>query len=233
MLSVGAYVLARETSVFAVTSIEVRGGSPRVRAEVRTSLEPELGRSLLALHGATVVKRVESIPDVAVANFDRSFPHTLRITIGPERADLLLRQGATSWVVSTRGRVMRKIANPTRSSLPRAWLSTKVAVAVGETLPRLDGGAAAVAVAPLSRGALPGRRVRTVIATASSLTFVMRKGAQIRLGDLGNLRLKLAIADRVLRIAAQHESTSDVYVDVSVPGRPVLGPLNSQVGGIG
>ncbi len=226
----GAYVAARETSIFAVRTLSLSGGSPRVQAEVRKALAPELGRSLLAVSGAAVSHRVTSIPDVVSVRFDRAFPHTLKVSITPERAVLLLRQGKASWVVSARGRVMRKLASPKRSNLPRAWLSKKVEVTVGETLPRLDGALAAAAVAPIAKGAYPGH-VRMVTATASSLTLVMRRGTQIRVGDIGNLRLKLAIAARVLHLAAKHESTSDVYVDVSVPGRPVLGSLNSQVAG--
>lgn len=231
----GAYVAARETSIFAVQTLSLRGGSPRVQAEVRRALAPELGRSLLAVSGAAVSRQVESIPDVVSVRFDRAFPHTLEVSITPERAVLLLRQGRTSWVVSARGRVMRKLASPKRSKLPRAWLPKKVEITVGETLPRLDGALAAAAVAPIARGAYPGH-VKTVTATATSLTLVMRRGTQIRMGDIGNLRLKLAIAARVLKLAAKHETTNDVYVDVSVPGRPVLGPLqsgslNSQVAG--
>ena len=40
-------LVARETSVFAVRTIEVHSGSPRVKAEVQKALAPELGRSLL------------------------------------------------------------------------------------------------------------------------------------------------------------------------------------------
>lgn len=218
--------------MFAVRTLAISGGSPRVQAEVRKALGPELGQSLLAVSGGAVSQRARSIPDVVSVRFDRSFPHTLKVHVTPERAALLLRQGTTSWVVSARGRVMRKLANPKRSSLPRAWISKKVPITLGEALPRLDGALAAAAVVPVARGAYPGH-VRTVTATASSLTLVMRKGTQIRVGDIGNIRLKLAIAERVLHLAAKHERTSDVYVDVSVPGRPVLGSLNSQVAGTG
>jgi cell division protein FtsQ len=235
--ALGAYALARETSLFAVRTIEIKGGSPRVQAEVRKALAPELGRPLLAISGAGVSHRVASLPDVVSVRFDRAFPHTLKITVKPEHAVLLLRQGTKSWVVSARGRVMRRLSSPKRSRLPREWIPKKVEIKVGETLPRLDGTLAAAAVTPIIRGSYSGH-VRTVSATASSLTLVMRRGTQIRIGDIGNLRLKLAIAARVLELAAKHEHTSGVYVDVSVPGRPVLGSLqpsgaNSQVASTG
>ena len=37
-LALGAYLIARETSLFAIDRIEVRGGSPQVDAQVRQAL---------------------------------------------------------------------------------------------------------------------------------------------------------------------------------------------------
>jgi cell division protein FtsQ len=222
-LAGGAYAVARETSVFAVQSISVAGGSARVKAEVRKALAPELGHSLLRLDSGQLAGRVEAIPDVTSVRFDRAFPHTLRVRIRSERAVLLLRRGHDSWVVSSRGRVMRKITKPARSNLPRLWVRKSASVKLGQMLPMYQGLLAAAAVAPIASGAFPGG-IRTVVSSQTELTLVLARGPQIRLGDVGDLRLKLAIAHRILRIAAAQASTAAAaYVDVSVPGRPVLG----------
>jgi len=226
ILAIGGYLVARETSIFAVRTVEVAGGTPRVRAQVLRVLKPELGRSLLRIDEGALSKRVDRLPDVVSVHFSRSFPHTLRVTVHAERAVLLVRQGASSWVVSARGRVMRKIANPRRSSLPRLWLSQSVALSVGETLPAYEGKLAAAAVAPILRRAYPGG-IRSVMSAPEALTLVLGAGTEIRLGDLGDLRLKLAIARRILEIAARKGESSPVYVDVSVPERPVLGTQQS------
>jgi cell division protein FtsQ len=227
----GAYAVARETAVFAVQTIQISGGSPRVQAEVRKALAPELGRSLIAIGGTEIADRVDPIPDVVSIRFDRSFPHTLHVMVRAERAVLLLRQRRSSWVVSSRGRVMRQVRTPRRSSLPRLWLPAAVPVKVGEKLPADDGSLAAAALAPIAPGAFRGG-VRTVVSGADKLTLVLGTGAQVRLGDLGDLRLKLTIARRILTIAntAGAEQPGS-YVDVSVPERPVLGSANSQVEG--
>ena len=229
-VGLGAYMVARETSVFAVRTIDIQGGSPRVKAEVRRALAPELGRSLLRVSASEVKREVASIPDVVSVHVSRSFPRTLHVTVRAERAVLLLRQGASSWIVSSFGRVMRKIRNPRRSSLPRLWLSSKsIDVTVGETLPADDGKLAAAALAPVAPGLFRGG-IRSVDSSASGLTLVLASGPQIRLGDIGNLRLKLTIARHILGIAAANDSTTPpAYVDVSVPERPVLGTENSQV----
>lgn len=222
LVAVLAYVGALETSVFAVRTIDVAGGSARVKAEVRHALAPVLGKSLLRVNHGALARRVEALPDVISVRFDRSFPNTLHVTVKPERAVLLVRRGKDAWVVSARGRVMRKVADPKRSKLPRLWLAKSVRVSVGETLSGANGKLAAAAVAPVSGATFAGG-VRTVDSGPQALTLVLRSGPQVRLGSIGNLRLKLTIARRILHIAAGESTTTPAYVDVSVPARPVLG----------
>jgi hypothetical protein len=216
-----AWFVARDTSVFAVRTIEVHSGSPRVKAEVQKALGSELGRSLLRIDEGALTRQLEALPDVLSARFERSFPNTLVVTVHAERAVLLVRQGAASWVVSARGRVMRKVADPRRSRLPRLWVSKKAQLSTGDTLPLDQGRMAAAAVAPIARRAYPGG-VRTVVSGNETLTLVLGKGTEVRLGDLGDLRLKLAIARKILHVAATNGDTTPAYVDVSVPERPVL-----------
>jgi cell division protein FtsQ len=226
-LAAAAYAAALETSVFAVRSLEIVGGSPRVQAQVRAALAPEVGRSLLRVSGADIDRRAAAIPDVISLEFDRSFPHTLRVRVVAEHAVLLLRRGRDSWVVSARGRVMRKIANPGRSSLARFWVPKGTGIKVGATVGLASGGLAAAALAPIAAGAFP-KDVRLVRQGAAELTLVMRSGLEIRLGTIGDLRLKLAIARRILRLSGAAAGAGS-YIDVSVPERPVLGSINSQV----
>jgi cell division protein FtsQ len=222
LLVLVAYVAARGTSLFAVRTLSISGGSPRARAEAKRALRDELGRSLLRIDEHTLSTRLDALPDVVSATFDRSFPHTLHVRLRSERAVLLIRQGSTaSWVVSSRGRVMRRLSSPKRSSLPRLWLPKSVALKPGETLRAADGGLAAAAVAPIVGRAYRGG-VRTVTSSPGSITLVLRRGPQIRLGDIGDLRLKLAIAGKILQYSGAHATTPPAYVDVSVPERPVL-----------
>jgi len=200
-----------------------------VQAEVRRALKPELGRSLIVISGGQIANLVAPIPDVVSVRFDRAFPHTLHVTVRAEHGVLLLRQRRKSWVVSSRGRVMATVQHPRRSSLPRLWLPASVPVSVGERLPLYDGSLAAAAVAPIDPGVFSGG-VRTVVSSKNALTLVLGSGAQIRLGDLGDLELKLTVARRILRIGtSEGVAASSAYVDVSVPERPVLGSPNSQV----
>jgi cell division protein FtsQ len=212
-LAVGAYAIARETSLFAVERVDVKGGSSAVRAQVTRALAPIVGRSLVGLNGADVLRRTEALPTVVSATYDRAFPNTLRITVVPEQPVAVLRSGAAAWVVSTRGRVMRPVALNEARTLPRMWIAEKT-VRVGEVLPRKLGGALARALA----AAGPMRaRVASASFAAGVLVFHLRSGLELVLGASSDVPLKVAVAEKVLR----QVPSGTLSVDVSVPSRPV------------
>jgi cell division septal protein FtsQ len=226
VLAVGGYAAARETSIFAVRTIDIRGGDPALQAQVRAALADEVGRSLLKVDGSVLDRRIAPLPGVRSFRYDRAFPNTLRIVLRPEQPVLVLRSGADAYLVAASGRVIRKLAHPHLSHLPRLWVAHDVRLRVGEPLPA-PVGAAATALAPLQGAPLPGG-VRLVRA-GKELTLVLGSGLEVRLGDQGDLQLKLAIARRILRSTTAAAGPGD-YLDVSVPERPVL-LLKSQVGG--
>ena len=227
VLAVGGYLAARETSLFAVQRIEVTGGSPAVQTQVRNALRDEVGTSLLAVDGTALTQRLGSITAVHSFRYDRSFPHTLHIVLRLERPVLVVRQGPQAFLISATGRVLRTLPHPRLSSLPRLWVTKDVQIGVGRTLPA-EQAAAAAALAPLSGASLPGG-VKGVQAGAHALTLTLGGGLEVRLGDAGDLRLKLAIARRILGTTGA-ATAGGGYLDVSVPERPVLF-AKSQVGG--
>lgn len=223
----GAYAAARETSIFAVRTLDVRGGTPALRAQARKAIAGDMGKSLLRVGGTELAQDLAPVSGVRSFRFDRRFPNTLEVVITPERPVLIIRQGKTAFLVSSTGRVLRALGSPRLSSLPRLWLPTKAETpAVGSSLPAAEA-AAAIAVAPLRSAPLPSH-VDSVTSTGTQLTLSLGSGFQVRLGDVGDLRLKLAIARHILRMTGA--GTSAGYVDVSVPERPVLS-ANPQVGG--
>src|SRR6478735_3823535 len=189
----GGYALARETSLFAISRIDVSGGSPRLASQVRRALAPLSGASLVGLDGGDIVRRVDALPTVVRATYDRAFPHTLRITVVTER-----------------------LPAHADAALPRVWVSGHTPVSIGETLDAQGVGAAARAVG--LAGAFASR-----IASASfadgSLVFHLRSGLELLLGDRAEIPLKVAVAERALALVPSGSS----FLDVSVPGRAVVG----------
>ncbi|HEX6951997.1 MAG TPA: FtsQ-type POTRA domain-containing protein [Gaiellaceae bacterium] len=215
-IAFGGYLIARESSLFAVDRIEVRGGSRQLTRQVRAALSSVVGRPLVGLNGSAVLQRVDALPTVVSASYDRAFPHTLRIFVVPERPAAVLRRGPDSWLVSARGRVMEHLPSTAASRLPRIWISTHTPVQTGAELGK-SGPATAARAAGLA-GAL-GPRIASVAYTGGTLVFHLRTGLELLLGDAGDIKLKVAVATRALMSLP----SGSTYLDVSIPGRPVSG----------
>lgn len=218
----GAYLIARETSAFAITRIEVRGAPAPVRRQVQHALAGYVGTNLLKLDGGALQRRASSLPTVVSATYDRGFPHTLHVVVVPERVVAVLHRGNETWLVSARGRVVRPIPTGTRPGLARIWVPRKADVQVGAILPADGGGAAARAVGLVTH--FPAR-ISTVQLAQGELVVRLRSGVELLLGEPTDVRLKLAIARRAL----YRLPDGATYVDVSVPGRPVAGAGNPQL----
>ncbi len=217
-LALGCYAVARESSLFGITTIEVRGADAPTAAAVRLALAPLRGRSLLALHADQVERRADALPAVVSVTYDRDFPHTLRVIVREERPIAVLRRGPAAYLLSARARIIRTLPSRTFLDLPRVWVSHATSVVVGATIGG-DPGLAAKALVPLSRARLP-EQVASSEAAGGELTFRLRNGIELRLGDARELALKLAIARRILPALPP---VTGGYLDVSVPERPVSG----------
>jgi cell division protein FtsQ len=217
-----AYAAARTTSMFAIETVRVEGTTPAVARLVEQELEPFLGTSLLAIDGDDLVARIEALPDVRSASFDRAFPHALTLEVRRELPAAVLRGGSASWLLSERGRVLREVPRGANPRLPRIWSAEP---AEPGALVRDDAAALAARVVRELRRGFPAR-VRTVSAGREGIVLQLSSGLDLRLGDGDELALKLAAAGQVLRLV---EPGTD-YLDVSIPERPVAGQ-KSQVGG--
>jgi cell division protein FtsQ len=217
--AIGGYIVARDTSVFAVNSVEVEGAPAAVAVQVRRALRDDLGTSLLRLDLDRVREQVAAVPTVESASFDRAFPHTLRVVVVPEHPVAVVRQGAESWLVSARGRVMATLPRGARPRLPRIWIARGVLFSLGGTAPEALSEQLA-AVSPLGAARFPAR-VASVRAEPDELTLILRSGLEVRLGNATDVPLKLAVAARVLPLVGEETR----YVDVSVPERPVAGSI--------
>jgi cell division septal protein FtsQ len=219
-----AYVIARHTSVFALRAVEVSGAPPVVERQVRTAFDELRGRSLLELDAHEIEERLGALPAVGSATFDRAFPHTLRISVVPERPAAVLRSGPRAWLVSAKAKVLRPLTRRPLPQLPRIWTSRATKPRVG-FVPGDTGLTRATALVALASRAEPGltRRVGTVRWQQSRVTFVLRSGTELRLGTAAHLQLKLAVAKRLLQVIPASERRRLDYIDLSVPIRPVAG----------
>jgi cell division protein FtsQ len=220
-----ALVVARETPLFGVRAIEVTGAPPGVQRQVERALQDRRGESLVGLDLDAAQTDIATLSTVAAVSFDRAYPHTLRVTVVPERPVAVVRQGAAAFVVSDRGRVIASVSRTKRPELARIWVARDVSLEPGAIV---DGDLriAVGAVAPLAGVRFPGRVV-SVATEEEQLTLRLVSGLELRLGEPTHVDLKLAVAGRVLPLLPAGSG----YLDLSVPDRPVAGPstLDSQV----
>jgi cell division protein FtsQ len=223
--AIGLYLLARATPMFALNTIEVEGAPPSVAAHVRAALAPLEGKSLLTLDSSEVDRRLAALPDVAAGGYDRDFPHTLRVVVRPERPVAVARRGPEAWLVAASARTIAAVPPKSHPGLPRIWLAHSGVPEVGAGITDRFGLRAVRAVALARDSRLVGR-IRMVRARELDLTFVLRSGLELRLGDLRQVPLKLAVASEIVPGLSRD---GYAYLDVSVPERPVAGrTLESQ-----
>ena len=224
------YAAARLTSLFALTQVEVTGGSGVVQQAVRQATKPFVGESLVALDQEELRRRLEALPTVHSLQVDRAFPHTLRIAVVPERPLAVVRSGDEAWLVSDRGRVIRAAGASAVRRRVTIWASSGTSLAPGAAVREEN---VKLCLEALRR--LPARfpeRVYSARAFDSAVTLVVSQGTELRLGQANALALKLAVAARILRKIGQAERAGLAYLDVSVPERAVGGSsLNSQLEG--
>jgi cell division protein FtsQ len=230
LVVVGSYLVARDSALFAVERVAIHGAPPAVSHDVRTALRPLEGESLLRVDLDAVADRLAAIPSVRYARFDRAFPHTLVVTVAPERPVAVLRRGDEAWLVSARGRVIRSLPNPRLSSLPRVWAPMSVSAAAGDALTDTSTLRAVRALAALGERDFPAR-VRSAEAADEALTLKLAAGTVLELANQEDIALKLAVARRVLLALDPARQGWPAYVDLTVPGRPVVGFEPSEVEG--
>jgi cell division protein FtsQ len=220
-----AYWGARSTSVFAVDRIEVRGAPPSVARDVRAMTRSALGSSLLAVETDELEARIRSLPSVIAASIDRAFPHTLVVRVAAEHPVAMARRGDRAWLVAGSNRILGAIEPTDEPGLPRLWLPRQASVQVGRTLPPVYEPATR-ALASLREVHFPAH-VKGAHVVRGELKLVLRNGLEVLFGDSSDVLVKLAVAAAVL----PHVDGDAVYLDVSVPERPVSGTFNLQLEG--
>jgi cell division protein FtsQ len=209
-LMVALWFWLRDSSLVAVTKVEVSGIYGAQAAQVRDALETT-GRSMTTLHVRqdALVKRLE------VAT---SFPHTLRIHVVTNVAVAAVLAGGQRIPVTADGTLLRDVPASASASLPTIPLRS---VPAGE---RLTSASALIDVAALGAApaALRGHVSGVSETSAHGLSVQMSHGPVLWFGDGGRLVAKWAAVTAVL---ADSQSAGASSIDVSAPERPAVGGL--------
>lgn len=220
-----AYLVTRSPFVD-VDTVEVRsaGGGADAEPDLRTSTEEvvaasgiDTGEPMLYLDAGAAATRIEALPWIAEASVDKSYPGAVTITVTERTPVAWARVGDEQ--VALVDRTGRVLTDDESLALYIPELRDVGALpAPGETLPQPE---AARIAAALPAGLLSHVSAITVDGTDARL--VLSAGGEVRLGDPTDVDLDDALAAAEAVRASLGDRVVG-YIDVRVPGAPVVGP---------
>ena len=168
---------------FAVTSVEVEGVS-RVPAErVRAAAAIASGTNVWRIDPATVIQRVEAVPEIRRAEVIRRYPNRVTVLVEERRPFTLVHAGRLHWL-DEEGRVLREVPQavvppvPVVSGLDEAEL-TSIRTAPG---PRAREAIALIRVLLRSGSALTAQISEIDMSRGEGPVLYTVDGVEVRLG---------------------------------------------------
>ncbi len=216
-LLVPGWFWVRDSSLVAVTEVQITGASGPQAAQVRQALTDAAERmSTLDVQPAALARAVRQFPIVARVRVQPHLPHELDVEITQHVPVGALARGGGRVAVAGDGTILE-------GTLTNGLPIVPVASAPGA--PRLVDPRALRMVALLDAAPAPLRaRVTRVGIDDHGLIAALTAGPDLYFGGPGRLGAKWAAAARVL---ADRTARGAAYVDLRVPERPAAGGLGS------
>lgn len=197
--------------LLAVDHVDVRGAGP-LRAAVLGATHLGAGAPIVFVDSGGAAAAVRRLPAVESARVERSFPHTVTVTVTRRVPVAWATVPGGAALVDRHGVVIAHTATPP-IGLPELFGLTRIPTPGGLVAPT---GPAALAAALVP--ALPGRLVGVTLSPGGLIVGILG-GPQLRFGDSTTLTVKAHTAAALLG-ALTHPAN---YLDVSVPTAPVAG----------
>ena len=234
IVAVGGYKLLAMSSAFAVTNVDVKGARPALAREIHAAVQSVAGgKNLLQVDRDAIARRLLEMPYVQSVTVDRAFPHTLAVRVVVERPAVLAMAGKKGYLVSNDGRVLQA-TTATPRSLPQVKLPAVTGLSVGHANGDEGIRAALAVLAATPPGFRRGvGRITQLIPSAGTITAVVGDHIRLKLGDTGQLALKLEVVQRVMRRIQGAQRTELAYIDVTAPSRPAYGMRSGSTSSTG
>ncbi len=217
-LAAGYFFWLRDSSLVAVTNVDVVGVASGDRAEIVSELTAA-GESMSTLHvQPDRVDRVAArFPTIESVTLDANFPHGLRIEVSERPPALLVKAGDQEVPAAADGTILNGVDVPGEDALP-----------VLEVDGDLPTGARRLSDEPLQEALVVGAApepLRPLIegvryAKDYGVELTLKGGIPVRFGSGSRADAKWAAAAAVL---ADPELDALTYLDVRVPERPAAG----------
>jgi cell division protein FtsQ len=216
VLAAGYFLYLRDSSLVAVTDVEVEGVRSGDRERIVAALEAA-GEGMTTLHVQPdeLEAAVAGFPTVESVSADASFPHGLRIDVTERPPALVAQAGGREVPIAADGTLLSGVSAASELDLPVVELGglPQSGKLTGEPLEQA-----------LVAGAVPDE-LRPLIEDISyskdyGVVLTMKGGIPIRFGPGARAEAKWAAAAAVL---ADPKLEALGYVDVRVPERPAAG----------
>ncbi len=213
--------IALKSPLFAVTAVEVQGELRLDAQQVVSVAAIGEGTSLLLVDSAGVAHRLRALPRVASVVVRKYWPHRVVLEIQERTGLLMVPCGEVWFEVATDAMVLAMHHSADAAGLPLLEGLDVASIAVGSSLPGGEGRGIVVALAQLA--GIGGGLSRAVV-TPAGLEASLGDGTLLYLGTpSADLPGRLAVA---MEILAEMQSRGEAvqYIDVRVPGQPVVKP---------
>jgi cell division protein FtsQ len=215
-LLIAGLLWVRDSSLVAVTKVEVTGLSGPETARVTRQLE-SAARDMTTLHvrGDQLRSVVAPYPVVKDLRVATDFPHGLKITVIENTPVAVVTVDGAKTPVSADGKLLR-------GADQRALPVVPLRVAPGGDRVASRTARAAIAALAAAPAALRARATRASTTRENGLTITLSNGPELRFGGADRLAAKWAAAAAVL---ASEDSRGATYLDLRYPERPAAGGL--------
>jgi cell division protein FtsQ len=215
-LTAGYFLYLRDSSLVAVTKVEVEGVRSGDRERIVSALEAA-GEGMTTLHVQTdeLEAAVAGFPTVESVSAHASFPHGLRIEVAERPPAVVAQAGGREVPIAADGTLLAGVSAASELDLPVLELGElpQSGRLTGEPLEQaLVVGAVPEELRPLIEGIDYSKDYGVVV--------TMKGGIPIRFGPGARAEVKWAAASAVL---ADPRLEALGYVDVRVPERPAAG----------
>lgn len=236
-----AFFALRDSSVFSVENVEVEASAHVSQADVSKLLTVPEGTTLLNVDSSDIEAQLKRDPWVQSVKLTREFPHTLKVSVQEQSADLLvvMASGSIGWYLGSGGSWIEpvKISVPEGQSVNDAALKkarsegVTLVTGVPATVDPSAGSAATddvlAAVQAFRSGFSADFSSKIVSYDASSadaVSCVLESGVRVLLGSATNISYKEEIASALL----SKYPGKVTYINVRTPSSPSVRRVGSD-----
>ncbi len=216
-LAWAAYAVFASSS-FYVYGAEVQGNAVVTPEEVYAASQLD-GVSVFWVNADATAAKVEALPNVKSARVEVRLPAYVTITIEERTPELMWRTGSANWWIDAEGTVVP----------PRGDLSSPLTIIDMDAQPvtvgqRLD---PSIMTAARSLRRLLPELPEMQYSRATGISFIMREGWPVHLGDAQNMDAKLTVLVALHKDLLARKVTPE-FIDVRFVERPFYKVISSQ-----